>query len=153
VRQRLAVSCLIHVQMNTDPACGNNAKSASDNHRNQTIQNGWQVYEGPGVQPVFLTKEQAMSDAQNRTCFRFGKIRILGRHSVLRRRSKAMTRVLISRASSAPDQPQFSRNAVHRAADPSRDAVSSCHSSKYLGFAASPLFAEWQDPSRHTRRR
>jgi hypothetical protein len=39
--------------------------------------NGWEVFEGPGVQPVFLTKEQAISYAQNRACFRFGEIRIL----------------------------------------------------------------------------
>jgi hypothetical protein len=39
--------------------------------------NGWQVYEGPGVQPVFLTQEQAIDYAQDRPCFRSGEIRIL----------------------------------------------------------------------------
>jgi hypothetical protein len=39
--------------------------------------NGWQVHEAPGVQPVFLTKEQAISYPQNRACFRSGEIRIL----------------------------------------------------------------------------
>jgi hypothetical protein len=37
----------------------------------------WQVYEGPGVQPLFLTKEQAIDYAQNRACLRSGEIRIL----------------------------------------------------------------------------
>jgi hypothetical protein len=41
------------------------------------FRNGWQVFEAPGVQPVFLTKEQAMSYAQNRASFRSGQIRIL----------------------------------------------------------------------------
>jgi hypothetical protein len=35
------------------------------------------VYEGPGVQPVFLKKEQAIDYAQNRASFRPGEIRIL----------------------------------------------------------------------------
>ncbi len=39
--------------------------------------NGWQVYEAPGVQPVFLTQEQAIGYAQDRACFRSGEIRIL----------------------------------------------------------------------------
>jgi hypothetical protein len=39
--------------------------------------NGWQVYEAPGVQPVFLTQEQAIDYAQSRACFRSGEIRIL----------------------------------------------------------------------------
>ena len=35
--------------------------TSDENHRNQTIRNGWQVYEAPGVQPVFLNpKEQAI---------------------------------------------------------------------------------------------
>src|ERR1700719_678937 len=125
--------------MNTDPTCG-------------TLRSGWQVYEAPGVQPVFLNERTGNELRAKSRVLSLWHIRILGRHSVLWSRSKAMTRMVISRAS-APDQLQFSRNAVHRAADPNRDAVSSCHSSKYLGFAASPLFAEWQDPSRHTRRR
>jgi len=38
--------------------------------------NGWQVYESPGVQPVFLNQEQAIGYAQDRACFRSGEIRI-----------------------------------------------------------------------------
>ena len=38
---------------------------------------GWQVYEAPGVQPVFLSKEQAIDYATGRACFRRGEIRIL----------------------------------------------------------------------------
>lgn len=39
--------------------------------------NGWQVYESPGVQPVFLNQEDAISYATGRACFRSGEIRIL----------------------------------------------------------------------------
>jgi hypothetical protein len=41
------------------------------------FRNGWQVFEAPGVQPVFLTKEQAISYAQNRASFRSGEIRFV----------------------------------------------------------------------------
>jgi hypothetical protein len=41
------------------------------------FRNGWKVFESPGVQPVFLTKEQAVNYAQNRASFRSGEIRIL----------------------------------------------------------------------------
>jgi hypothetical protein len=51
------------------------------------FRNGWQVYEAPGVQPVFLTQEQAIGYAQDRACFRFGEIRILDS-------SGAITRVI-----------------------------------------------------------
>jgi hypothetical protein len=39
--------------------------------------NGWKVFEAPGVEPVLLTKEQAMSYAQNRASFRSGEIQYL----------------------------------------------------------------------------
>jgi hypothetical protein len=38
---------------------------------------GWKVFEAPGVEPVFLTKGQAINCAENRTSFRSGEIRIL----------------------------------------------------------------------------
>jgi hypothetical protein len=38
---------------------------------------GWKVFEAPGVEPVFLEKEQAIDYAQSRACFRSGEIRIL----------------------------------------------------------------------------
>ena len=41
------------------------------------FRNGWQVYEAPGVQPVFLSREQAIDYATCRACFRSGEIRIL----------------------------------------------------------------------------
>jgi hypothetical protein len=41
------------------------------------FRNGWQVYEAPGVQPVFLSQEQAIGYATCRACFRSGEIRIL----------------------------------------------------------------------------
>jgi hypothetical protein len=37
----------------------------------------WKVFEALGVEPVFLTQEQAIDYAQNRACFRSGEIRIL----------------------------------------------------------------------------
>jgi hypothetical protein len=35
------------------------------------------VFEAPGVEPVFLQKEQAIGYAEARACFRKGEIRIL----------------------------------------------------------------------------
>jgi hypothetical protein len=37
--------------------------------------NGWQVYESAGVQPVFLSQQQAIDYATGRACFRSGEIR------------------------------------------------------------------------------
>jgi hypothetical protein len=39
--------------------------------------NGWKVFEAPGVEPVFLEKDQAISYAQSRASFGSGEIRIL----------------------------------------------------------------------------
>jgi hypothetical protein len=49
------------------------------------FRNAWQVYEAPGVQPVFLKKEQAIDYAQNRACFRSGEIRILDSNGEIER--------------------------------------------------------------------
>jgi hypothetical protein len=38
---------------------------------------GWCVFESPGVEPVFLEKEQAIGYAETRACFSKGEIRIL----------------------------------------------------------------------------
>jgi hypothetical protein len=38
---------------------------------------GWEVFEAPGVQPVFPEKRQAIDYAETRACFRFGEIRVL----------------------------------------------------------------------------
>ena len=38
---------------------------------------GWKVFEGPGVEPVFATKEQAIDYAHTRACFRSGEIRVV----------------------------------------------------------------------------
>jgi hypothetical protein len=38
---------------------------------------GWEVFEAPGVEPVFPKKEQAINYAQGRASFRSGEIRIL----------------------------------------------------------------------------
>jgi len=38
---------------------------------------GWRVFEAPGVEPVFLQKDQAIGYAEARACFRKGEIRIL----------------------------------------------------------------------------
>jgi len=37
---------------------------------------GWKAFEGPGVEPVFPKKDQAIDYAQNRACFRSGEVRI-----------------------------------------------------------------------------
>ena len=55
----------------------NNANNSVTIIEIRLFRNAWQVYEAPGVQPVFLTKEQAIDYAQNRACFRSGEIRIL----------------------------------------------------------------------------
>ena len=39
--------------------------------------NGWKVFECPGVEPVFLAKDQAVSYAKGRASFRSGEIRVL----------------------------------------------------------------------------
>jgi len=41
------------------------------------FRNGWSVFEAPGVESVFLEKEDAISYAKDRACFRSGQIRIL----------------------------------------------------------------------------
>jgi len=38
---------------------------------------GWKVFEGPGVEPVFPEKRQAIDYAKTRACFRKGEIRVL----------------------------------------------------------------------------
>ena len=38
---------------------------------------GWEVFEAPGVEPVFPEKRQAINYAQNHASFRSGEIRIL----------------------------------------------------------------------------
>jgi hypothetical protein len=47
--------------------------------------NGWEVYEAPGVQPVFLNQEQAIDYATGRACFRSGEIRILNSNGAVER--------------------------------------------------------------------
>jgi hypothetical protein len=37
---------------------------------------GWEVFEIPGVQPVFRDKDQAIGYAETRACFRKGEIRV-----------------------------------------------------------------------------
>jgi hypothetical protein len=39
--------------------------------------NGWKVFECPGVEPVFLVKDQALDYAKGRASFRSGEIRLL----------------------------------------------------------------------------
>jgi len=39
--------------------------------------NGLQVFEAPGVEPVFLEMDQAINYAENRASFRSGEIRVL----------------------------------------------------------------------------
>jgi len=49
------------------------------------FRNGWQVYEAPGIQPVFLSQEQAVDYATCRACFRSGEIRILKSNGAVER--------------------------------------------------------------------
>jgi hypothetical protein len=46
---------------------------------------GWSVFEGPGVEPVFPEKRQAIDYAECRACFRSGEIRILDSTGKLKR--------------------------------------------------------------------
>jgi len=39
--------------------------------------NAWKVFEAPGVEPVLLSKDDAIDYAQQRACFRAGEIRVL----------------------------------------------------------------------------
>ena len=41
------------------------------------FRNGWQCFEAPRVEPVFLSQGDAISYAKGRACFRSGEIRIL----------------------------------------------------------------------------
>jgi hypothetical protein len=47
--------------------------------------NGWQVFEAPGVEPVFLNQEQAIDYARGRACFRFGENRIVNSSGAVER--------------------------------------------------------------------
>ena len=49
------------------------------------FRNGWEVYEDPGVQLVFLTLEQAIDYATSRACFRSGEIRVLNSNGAVER--------------------------------------------------------------------
>jgi hypothetical protein len=46
---------------------------------------GWEVFEAPGVQPVFPDKDGAISYAQERARFRTGEIRVLDSTGTLER--------------------------------------------------------------------
>ncbi len=47
--------------------------------------NGWQVYESPGVEPVFLNQEDAIDYATGRAWFRSGEIRVLNSNGAVER--------------------------------------------------------------------
>jgi hypothetical protein len=49
------------------------------------FRNGWKVFEAPGVEPVFLEKDQAINYAENRASFRSGEIRVLGSEGTVER--------------------------------------------------------------------
>jgi hypothetical protein len=49
------------------------------------FRNGWQVYESAGVQPVFLSQQQAIDYATYRACFRSGEIGILKSNGAVER--------------------------------------------------------------------
>jgi len=61
-------------------------RSCRDDHPNQTIQGtAGKVHEAPGVQPVFLGREQVIDYATCRACFRSCEIRVLDSNSALTR--------------------------------------------------------------------
>jgi hypothetical protein len=39
--------------------------------------NAWKVFEGAGVEPVFLQERQALDYAESRACFRSGEIHLI----------------------------------------------------------------------------
>jgi hypothetical protein len=45
--------------------------------------NGWKCFEAPGVEPVFLRQQDAISYAKGRACFRSGEIRVLDSSGVV----------------------------------------------------------------------
>jgi hypothetical protein len=49
------------------------------------FRNGWQVYENPGVQPLFLNQKDAIDYATGRACFRSGEIRIVNSNGAVER--------------------------------------------------------------------
>ena len=49
------------------------------------FRNGWQCFEAPGVEPLFLNQDDAISYAQGRACFRSGEIRILDSRGAVER--------------------------------------------------------------------
>jgi hypothetical protein len=46
---------------------------------------GWKAFEAPGVEPVFPTKDDAISYAQARVRFRAGEIRVLDSAGIVER--------------------------------------------------------------------
>jgi len=52
--------------------------NVSENHTDRKPhRNGWKVFEGPGVELVFLKNNQALNYAEGRASFRSGEIRII----------------------------------------------------------------------------
>ena len=49
------------------------------------FRNGWKAFEGPGVEPVFLKKEQAIDYATCHARFRSGEIRVVGLNGAVER--------------------------------------------------------------------
>ena len=70
------------------------------------IVNGWQAYESPGVQPVFMSQEQAIDYAKGRACFRSGEIRLLDS-------SGAVTRIIAFVRVRQPFKSPFSSKALY----------------------------------------
>jgi hypothetical protein len=69
---------LAHVQLNTYAILRENqGRIAMTLIEIKPHRNAWKVFEAPGVEPVFLQKDQAIDYAQQRACFRAGEIRIL----------------------------------------------------------------------------
>jgi hypothetical protein len=53
---------------------------------------GWKVFEAPGVEPIFLTGDQAINYARNRASFRSGEIQIRDLFGNILRTTRAAVR-------------------------------------------------------------
>ena len=60
------------------------------------FRNGWQVYESAGLQPVFLTQEDAAEYATGRICLCSGEIRILDSSGAVKRIIPFRKRIVIA---------------------------------------------------------
>ena len=81
----VAVFALVYVQVNSYRVLEETAKLPMTVIEIKPHRWGWEVFEAPGVQPVFPEKRQAINYAENRASFRSGEIRIFNSAGTLER--------------------------------------------------------------------